>query len=70
MKDVGLKVLRFSGREIFNSTQGVLEKIWWPLMILKISPLPSFPKRGFRVSTEKSEAPNKSRIIKISAAQH
>jgi hypothetical protein len=57
MKDVGLKVLRFSDRMV-------------ALVILKISPFPSFPKRGFRVSTEKSEAPNKSRIIKISAAQH
>jgi hypothetical protein len=29
-------------------------------VILKISPIPSFPKRGLRVSTEKSEeSPNK-----------
>jgi len=26
-------------------------------MILKISPIPSFPKRGLRVSAEKSEEP-------------
>jgi hypothetical protein len=26
-------------------------------MILKISPGPSFPKRGLRISTEKSEEP-------------
>jgi len=29
MKDIGLKVLRFSDKEIFNNKQGgVLEKIW------------------------------------------
>jgi hypothetical protein len=28
-------------------------------VILKISPIPSFPKRGLRVSAEKSEEPIK-----------
>jgi len=28
MKDIGLRVLRFSDKEIFENTQGVLERIW------------------------------------------
>src|SRR4030066_2484802 len=28
MKDIGLRVLRFSDKEIFNNTEGVLERIW------------------------------------------
>ena len=28
MKDIGLKVLRFSDKEVFKNTQGVLERIW------------------------------------------
>ena len=28
MKDIDLKVLRFSDKEIFNNTEGVLERIW------------------------------------------
>jgi very-short-patch-repair endonuclease len=28
MKDIGLRVLRFSDKEVFNNTQGVLERIW------------------------------------------
>jgi len=28
MKGIGLKVLRFSDKEVFNNTQGVLERIW------------------------------------------
>ena len=28
MKGIGLKVLRFSDKEVFNNTQGVLEEIW------------------------------------------
>lgn len=28
MKDIGLRVLRFSDREVLKNTQGVLERIW------------------------------------------
>jgi len=28
MKDTGLRVLRFSDKEVFENTQGVLERIW------------------------------------------
>jgi very-short-patch-repair endonuclease len=28
MEDMGLKILRFSDREIFESIEAVLEKIW------------------------------------------
>jgi very-short-patch-repair endonuclease len=28
MKDIGLRVLRFSDKEVFNNTQGILERIW------------------------------------------
>src|SRR4030065_1184668 len=28
MKDIALRVLRFSDKEVFNNTQGVLERIW------------------------------------------
>jgi very-short-patch-repair endonuclease len=28
MKDIGLRVLRFSDKEVFNNAQGVLERIW------------------------------------------
>ncbi|OGL44486.1 MAG: hypothetical protein A2W05_00010 [Candidatus Schekmanbacteria bacterium RBG_16_38_10] len=28
MEGIGLRVLRFSDREVFKNTQGVLEKIW------------------------------------------
>ena len=28
MNDFGLRVLRFSDKEVFKNTQGVLEKIW------------------------------------------
>ena len=28
MKDIGLKVLRFSDKEVFENTQSVLERIW------------------------------------------
>jgi len=28
MKDIGLKVLRFSDKEVFKNTRGVLERIW------------------------------------------
>ena len=28
MKDIGLRVLRFSDKEVFENTQGVLERIW------------------------------------------
>ena len=28
MKGIGLRVLRFSDREVFENTQGVLERIW------------------------------------------
>jgi very-short-patch-repair endonuclease len=28
MKGIGLRVLRFSDKEVFENTQGVLEKIW------------------------------------------
>ena len=44
-------------QEIFESAQGVLEKNMVVFVILKISPIPSFPKRGLRVSTGKSEEP-------------
>ena len=46
MKDIGLRVIRFSDKEVM----GVFA-------ILKISPIPSFPKRGLRISTGKSEEP-------------
>jgi very-short-patch-repair endonuclease len=28
IKDIGLRVLRFSDKEVFKNTQGVLERIW------------------------------------------
>ena len=28
MKDIGLRVIRFSDKEVFENTQGVLKKIW------------------------------------------
>jgi very-short-patch-repair endonuclease len=28
MKDIGLRVLRFSDKEVFENTQSVLEQIW------------------------------------------
>ena len=28
MKSIGLRVLRFSDREVFENIQGILEKIW------------------------------------------
>ena len=46
MRNIGLRVLRFSDREVFENIEGVIEKIWENRMIWKISPDPSFPKRG------------------------
>ena len=46
MRNIGLRVLRFSGREVFENIEGVIEKIWENRMIWKISPDPSFTKRG------------------------
>ena len=31
MKDIGLRVLKFSDKEVFNNTQSVLERIWGSL---------------------------------------
>ena len=46
LREMEIKVLRFSDREVFENMDGVMERIWRVLMIYKISPDPSFPKRG------------------------
>jgi len=45
-----------SDKEVFKNTWVFLKNMR-VFVILKISLNPSFPKRGFRVSTEKSEEP-------------
>ena len=47
MKGIGLRVLRFSDKEVFENTQGVLERIW-DFLISKISPKPLFSEERAR----------------------
>jgi hypothetical protein len=46
MMRAGITVLRFSDREVLGQLDVVLEKNMGIFVILKISPCPSFPKRG------------------------
>ena len=46
MRNIGLRILRFSDREVFENIEGVIKEDMGEDMIWKISPNPSFSKRG------------------------
>jgi len=53
LRGMGLRVLRFSDREILENLDGVVEKIWMELQDLNPS-RPSFTKEGGRISPKPS----------------